>query len=201
MYEIRGILDFDSETGNEGGYWAIADARFITYVEPDAGVFEGHEVFDPTNLERSGKVLSAMRSDGTKFDSSRPGDVTQLVVEWEDGQQDFRASSDVRLRNYSAEAIHRLRTADHLTVYERMMPEKVAWCGLVNLVKHDEENIGPTLVHPYRVHHDQAGVDQNEWAGWFLNEYPGLLKRPSGFTDRSRPKEQAPLRTRKRGVL
>lgn len=181
--EIRGTLTLRSETGTEGGYWAIQDGRFISYVIPDNGLFQGQSVVDPQDRVRTGKVASAMNEDGTRYTSMISGakTVIDLVVEWDDGEQDLRKSDTVLTPQWSYDGLVMLRSGDELTVYEKLMPERIAWHGLVELVRHDEDTIGPTLMHPFRLHHDQAGVDQNEWAGWFLHEYPAKLNRLDGF--------------------
>ncbi len=52
---LRGVLEFYSETGTEGGHWAFQDEKFIQKV-PATIVFGGQKIFDPNNPERSGKV-------------------------------------------------------------------------------------------------------------------------------------------------
>lgn len=51
-----GKLHLHSETGPEGGYWALQDETSITHIPPDYGIFGGQEVWDQTNPERKGKT-------------------------------------------------------------------------------------------------------------------------------------------------
>lgn len=123
-----------------------------------------------------------MREDGRRshYDSREESNVSSTVVEWEDGVEEARLSTDLVVESWSYDGLITLKSGDELTIYEKFMPSKIAWQGLVNLLAHDEEN-SEHLEHPFRLHHDQKGVDQNEWAGWFLNEYPAKLFRPDGF--------------------
>lgn len=50
----QGALTFHSETGTEGGYWALQDREYISKIAPEFGVFSGAEVWDQANPERSG---------------------------------------------------------------------------------------------------------------------------------------------------
>lgn len=52
---LNGVLEFYSETGTEGGYWAFQDERFISKVAPEFGVFGGSIVFDAKQPGRKGR--------------------------------------------------------------------------------------------------------------------------------------------------
>lgn len=54
---LHGILEFHSETGTEGGYWAFMDGRFINNLGIKAWqLYEGSQIMDAFNPERKGKV-------------------------------------------------------------------------------------------------------------------------------------------------
>ncbi len=55
---LKGVLSFYSETGTEGGYWALQDQRFISKIPPSFGVFANRPVWDSKNPERRGKTQS-----------------------------------------------------------------------------------------------------------------------------------------------
>lgn len=190
--EIRGTLFLHSETGTEGGYWAIQDEDYIAYVNPAYPPFTGHDV---SNLDetRFGRVVESMHEDGSRLSSARKGDQGLHIVEWEDGEQEILPTAEVRARMWSYNGLRMLQTGDTLTVYEKLDPAIVAWQGLVRLVNHDE-SLDRQLTHPFRLHHDQEGVDQNLWAHWFLEEYPGMVVREEGFEQRTAPEDDWQLK-------
>lgn len=180
----RGVLNFHSETGTEGGYWTLQDENFITYEQSDWGLFAHHKVADPADIARRGIVKVSRYKDGTVANSLKPGVVVDLEIEWADGTTDIRSSDNILSERWSYDGLIFLNNQDNLTVYDKIDPAKVVWQGLVKLVDHDEAKVGPTLRHPFRLHHDQMGVDQNQWANWFFKEYPARLCRPGGFISR-----------------
>lgn len=179
---IAGKLHLFSETGTEGGYWALQDSRFIDYVKPEWGLFEDTEVVDPDNLGRVGIVAAATGENGAPFTSSTGRVVIDALINWRDGTTELRKSDTLLVESWSYDGLVLLRNEDELTIFDKDTPEKVVWHGLVKLISHDEETVGPTLLHPFRLHHDQVSVDQNEWANWFFRDSPAQLIRPSGFT-------------------
>lgn len=56
---FEGILHLYSETGTEGGYWALQDREYITHITPGYGVFSGNHVWDQANPQRHGKTAEA----------------------------------------------------------------------------------------------------------------------------------------------
>lgn len=54
-YEVSGKLHLHSETGTEGGYWALQDANYIKKVAAVDGVFDNAKVYDPIRPERMGR--------------------------------------------------------------------------------------------------------------------------------------------------
>lgn len=189
--EIRGDLEMFSETGTEGGYWAIQDERYIRYTIPKVPPFKGHPVSD-LDVCRYGKILESMHESGERLDSARPGQIALHVVRWDDGEQELVETDNLRAKYFSYNGLRLLENGDELTVFEKVDPSEIAWKGVVKLVEHDE-GIDRTLNHPFRLHHDQEGVDQNLWAHFFLSEYPGMLVRPSGFEERTPPEEDKTL--------
>lgn len=61
---IKGVLTFHSETGTEGGVWALQDEKHISYRPGNRFLQEGSTVFDPANHGRRGKVLRTWKADG-----------------------------------------------------------------------------------------------------------------------------------------
>lgn len=53
---MRGVLEFYSETGTEGGYWAFQDEKFISKVPAEFGVWGEQTVFDLNDPNRRGKT-------------------------------------------------------------------------------------------------------------------------------------------------
>lgn len=187
-YEKTGVLHLFSETGTEGGYWALQDEKYITYEQSDWGLFAHRKVADPLDIARRGVVRVSRHRDGREASSLKPGDVVDLEIEWKDGVTDVRPSDDILAETWSYDGLVLLNTGDELTIYDKIEPEQVAWQGLVNLISHDELRVGPTLKHPFRLHHDQTGVDQNQWASWFLKGLPAKVYRPGGFIDKRAPR-------------
>lgn len=54
--EYTGVLHLFSESGTEGGYWALQDERFINKTQANYGVFGNKAVFDASNPTRKGRT-------------------------------------------------------------------------------------------------------------------------------------------------
>ena len=66
--EIKGTLFLWSETGTEGGYWAIQDERFI---EPPTGDWPHPRwSYDGLKVLEDGDLLKIFNPDGTTYSSS-----------------------------------------------------------------------------------------------------------------------------------
>ncbi|MBA2278932.1 hypothetical protein H0V99_00620 [Candidatus Saccharibacteria bacterium] len=182
---IRGTLDYEWETGSEGGYWSIVDKDSLLIAPISHGVFAGTKVFAKDNIERRGRVLSAMNPDGSEFVIAHAGDVVQAFIEWEDGEQELMMSSDLTQQSISFDGIWEVKDGDYLTVYEKIMPARVAWEGLVKFLRKDPDTY-EELDPPYV----QESADPTIWRHWFLYAYPATLMRPTGFI---RPKSIPPI--------
>ncbi|HEY4520143.1 MAG TPA: hypothetical protein VJH33_03895 [Candidatus Paceibacterota bacterium] len=158
LQPLRGVCCFHSETGTEGGYWAFQDETFITKNVPrdyckKCGKYldrEGSLKIMVVKMPRAGEALEATR-----------------LPMCPDGQHE-REISDV----WSYAGLHILKNGDHLTIFSPDNPTQVVWSGTIHLRQHSlfsEDAFG------LWIHADQSGVTRNEWATYFLKEYPAEL--------------------------
>jgi hypothetical protein len=54
--ELKGVLNFFSETGTEGGYWAFQDEQHISLIPLEYGMWDESKVYDKKNPTRFGTV-------------------------------------------------------------------------------------------------------------------------------------------------
>jgi hypothetical protein len=57
MQTIEGVLEFWSETGTEGGHWAIYDPSVDKIGEVRYGLWPGNDVLDANDTERKGEII------------------------------------------------------------------------------------------------------------------------------------------------
>ena len=168
----QGKLHFYSETGTEGGHYALQDSRYIQHVAPEWGVFGGQTVYDPKDVSRSGKVKASYREDGSEFTSSKPGEVSYLTVDWEDNNQDkARPSDTICVEQWDYDGLILLREDDRLTIFERGIGSVALWSGVVKLEPQDPyapESYAPGSMACHSRPYDLGSVGADAWSAWFF---------------------------------
>lgn len=176
-----GKLHFYSETGTEGGYYALQDSEHITHVIPEFGVFNHRTVYDPEDVFRGGKVTGSYRKDGSDFISSRPGDVSYLNIVWDDGDEDFaRLSNTVRVERWNREGTIILRDRDMLTIFQEGLGSLAMWAGIIELEEQDPYAEGSYAPGGIASHYRPMAlglVTPDEWTSWFFDERWAMLER------------------------
>lgn len=177
-----GKLSFHSETGTEGGYYALQDSENIAYAVPKWGVFTHEDVYEPEDEFKRGKVRSAYNRDGSKFQCARPGDVSYLDISWEDDTEDIaRPSNTVHVEQWGYEGLVILKSADILTIFEKGVGSTALWGGLVQLERQDPYAEGSYAPFGMASHLKPLGVDPvtpDEWTSWFFQGQWASLERP-----------------------
>ena len=138
---------FHSETGTEGGFWAVQDEAWI---KPNTTRFYCTKCH-------------------LYWDKSRDVDEPVRVGEYcQPGQHDFKLVSP---EDWSYEGLHVLHDGDELTVYGDH--DEVLWEGTIRLVQYDQftQHAGGWWIHA-----DQEGVDRIEWARLFMTEHRAVLR-------------------------
>ena len=156
---IRGILHLWSETGTEGGHWALQDERFIT-----------------KNTTRfSCKRCGAYWDKGTQPDGPAVDDLTGEKKNLLGGSYCAPGTHDFQLicpEDWSYEGLHVLKDGDKLTIYSKDDPSAVVWSGKIRLRQY------PLFTNSARglwIHADQVGIPRKKWAEWFFKGYPAKL--------------------------
>lgn len=142
--EIEGVLHLYSETGTGGGDWAIQDKRHIFPRDPlPPGTPDGPSGLHTTSWEDVGIV-------------TRPLLLSELPKE-----------------NWSYEGLHVLGDGDYLTVYDKQIPMKIVWEGVIRLCPQPmfTELTGGGM----RILFDQEGVERSVWEKYFLEGHPAKL--------------------------
>jgi len=159
---IRGVLHLWSETGTEGGYWALQDQRFIT---PNTTRF---------SCQTCGAYWDkAERPSGPVADEhvgDRHGTNSFGLPFCPPGTHDFRL---ICPEDWSYEGLHVLKDGDELTVYSKDDPSVTVWSGTIRLKQHPlftEDASG------FWLHADQEGVSREQWAEWFFQGHPATLR-------------------------
>lgn len=74
---------------------------------------------------------------------------------------------------WAYDGLHILHNGDYLKIFNPEDPTNVVWEGEINLIQHP---LFTEHVQDLWIHADQAGIDRETWAEYFLKEYPGELK-------------------------
>ncbi|HHE04567.1 MAG TPA: hypothetical protein ENL19_00730, partial [candidate division WOR-3 bacterium] len=155
---LEGILTFHSETGTEGGYWAFQDSRYINYNVPSKYCNKcGIDLDQPITPERLFEMEQAYDELGVKFNPC------------EDGKHEPRILTE----SWDYKGLHVLKDKDYLTIYHPDTKEEV-WSGLINLKQYDvfkEDALG------FWIHADQKGIERDEWAEYFFENFSAELKK------------------------
>jgi len=150
---MEGVLEFFSETGTEGGYWAFQDKKFIT---PNTTLFtckKCHLIWDKESY--SDDYLTKASADNIKFCAPDKHEFELTCPEL-----------------HSYEGLHVLEDGDHLTIYSKENHEEMLWSGEISLKKHP---LFTQHVFGLWIHADQEDMDREIWANYFLNHHPAKL--------------------------
>lgn len=164
--EIYGELRVFYNEGDEVAQEAILDQEFIRFEIPTTPPFINREVSDLSET-RFGKVLWSENESGERLRAAHPGEIALHKIEWFNGVTEVLETDQIRVKSDSPNGLHLLQTGDHLTVYDRVNPEVVAWQGVVKLLSSGGPDVNP-----------------KRWASWFLKQHPALLVRPDGIDTR-----------------
>lgn len=147
---IKGVLVFHSETGTEGGYWAMQDEQFM-------GIKDRTQRCSACGLHwPEGQETEPVWRGKSKV--CEPGTHT-----WEAAYPNGI---------WSYEGLHILRDGDHLRI---LHPDdrRLVWEGDIQLNKHPlfTEDASGLWIHA-----DQVGVDREDWAQPFFQGWPCELE-------------------------
>jgi len=159
---IRGVLHLWSETGTEGGHWALQDEHFIT---PNTTRFSCRKCgayWDKADRP-SGPV--ADEHVGDQWGTNSRGEPFCAP-----GTHDFEL---ICPEDWSYEGLHVLKDGDRLTVYAKDDPSAVVWSGTIRLKQH---RLFSKHANGMWIHADQKGVSRKQWAKWFFKGYPAELR-------------------------
>ena len=72
----------------------------------------------------------------------------------------------------SYEGLHILEDGNILIIYSKDNPETVVWSGIIALKQYEAFTQGASGM---RIHADQNGINREEWAKFFFQEFPAEL--------------------------
>lgn len=176
-----GKLSFHSETGTEGGYYALQDSEHIAYITPEFGVFAHRTVYDPEDMFRTGIVRGSCRDDGSEFKSAKRGDIAYLDIDWDDQTNDVARPSDtVHIEGWSYEGLVILKNDDRLTVFQRGIGGIALWEGVVHLEAQDpyaSDSYAPFGMASHSRPKETDPETEDTWSSWFFQEHWAKLER------------------------
>lgn len=146
---IVGNTEFFSETGTEGGYWAIHDRR---------GMHDASQLIDgrcPWGPEHETRF-----TDGTSFCPAM--------------REPTRDDPNPKHATYYG--LFTLQTGDRVIIYDEVDPTKIVFEGKISL---EPLPLFTEHAHGLWIHNDQKGQDREAWAELFLKELPAVLIRPN----------------------
>ena len=163
LREIEGVLHLFSETGTEGGAWALQD---VLYIEKD--VPRGY-------CKKCGKWLKKQEG------PIQVGRVTQITQEVMDAlnltgklPEQSDCENDAHEEDigdvWSYEGLHILEDGDYLTIFDKQNPQKIVWEGVIQLRQYDPFTEATSC--GMWIHADQEGVSRDVWEKFFLEGYP-----------------------------
>jgi hypothetical protein len=196
----KGVLLFHSETGTEGGYWAMQDEKFMGLVDESTmntyTCSRCGSVWDKTRNPEEPKPSFLYWDDNTaqghggyrSYDEPHPemldGSPGSLDESWN------RQRNSIALECYknghaewellypdgtwSYEGLHVLKDGDTLTVYADETRSEVRWSGTVKLTP---QPLFTTDVANMWVHSlPDVGMTPDEWGEMFFKELPCTLE-------------------------
>jgi hypothetical protein len=162
---IYGVLDFYSETGTEGGYWAFQDERFIT---PNRTQFSCKICYLFWDKARSPKSPPSENRIGYALRHMKIGLLRKILRCWGRGHK-FEKTTETL---WSFNGFHILESGNELTIYGEKERVNVLWSGTINL---KDLGIFKENAFGYWIHNEQIGVPRETWASWFMNQKPAML--------------------------
>ncbi len=160
MGPLRGVCNFFSETGTEGGLWAFADDRFRTMNVP---IGYCKKCGNPMRGGVPGVLVTPELFEMVKNGKKNPK-VPKCT---------HNACEEFICDVWDREGLHILRAGDKLTIYSKENPSEVVWSGIVEQKWHQPFTEATAL--GLWINSDQVGVEREMWAKWFLEEYPATL--------------------------
>jgi len=159
---LKGVCHLFSETGTEGGSWAIQDERFITKNIPrgyckKCGKWLGEQSLEALQVERVSPVTEEVLEEGK----------LPKPEYCPDGECEEKYGDE-----WSYKGLHCLEDGDHLTIYSKDKPDEVVWSGVIKLQHHP---LFTEHASGFWIHADQEGIDRDTWAQWFFDEHPVTL--------------------------
>ncbi len=144
--EVEGVLHIHSETGTEGGDWALQDKRHILPVDP----------LPPGTPDGPSGLHVPVFEDGKITDNFRP-----LLL------------SEMPRESWSYEGLHILKDMDYLFIFDKQDTEKILWEGVIRLRQH--KFFTESTSTGVWINADQEGVERAVWEKFFLEGYPAKL--------------------------
>ena len=146
---LEGILHFFSETGTEGGLWALQENKYITPKTTRYSCVKCHLYWDK-NRNKKVPVYEG--------DYCSPKDHEfELVCK----------------NDWDYKGLNILEDGDELTIHHPETKEEV-WHGIIELTHYDPFT---QHIHGLWMHADQKGIDRETWAEYFFKEYPAELRK------------------------
>jgi hypothetical protein len=165
---ISGVLELFSETGTEGGYWALQDERHITPNTTQFRCTKCMKFWDKTKRP-DGPPKGVGLNDGVVVVNPDGSITSHTPTPCLEDEHDFQPSPP---KWWSHEGLHILENGDHLTIFDKVDPTKIVWEGVIRLKQHK-----PFTEHANGmwIHADQKGVDRDAWSEVFFGGYPAQL--------------------------
>lgn len=148
---IKGVTTFFSETGTEGGYWAVQDEK---HIHPNTTRF----VCTKCHMY---------------WDKNRSPDEPTFKGWCPVGQHDFKLANP---ENWDYEGLHILKDGDHLTIFQKD-EVLIRWKGVVHL----EEMPFEFGIFGWRTHSRELHTQDEIWAELFHTGYPSILEPKDEF--------------------
>jgi 3-dehydroquinate dehydratase len=159
---VQGKLTFHSETGTEGGHWAIQDRRYIKENVTRYSCTKCGIAWDSEKQTQQDVIEYVKNSSSSLLEGCR-GCV-----------HDFKLSPP---ELWSYEGLHVLKNGDFLKIYSKDNSKKTIWSGIILLHDHP---LFTEHVNGMWMNTDQVGVNRDVWAKWFFEEYPAELMPCTG---------------------
>lgn len=157
MVEVRltGTLQFHSETGTEGGYWAFQDGRGVHYAED---------------------LVDDKCPWGEDYPMQLDGE-TEITYACPANPRYWRGSDcpPERMAHATYYGLVMLDSGDHLTVYDKNDMTHVIFDGPVRLEQQDPYAPTSDSAGGLAIHSTPVGQDTDAWAEMFFNEHPAVL--------------------------
>lgn len=157
--ELVGFLEFFTETGAEGGYWAFhvgrKNKKTVTWMV-------------------CSKCFSILAGKGTsKISGIKMMPAGKISIRFpEDCPPDKHDFQPVAVPTRSHRELRVLKDGDRLTVYHPKNKHKIIWSGAISLRHYP---VFQESAFGLWIHSDQNGVPRKKWAKWFFKEYPAEL--------------------------